>query len=569
MVGLLAVLCFLTGFSLMTQGRIARESKAVDTKSRAGTLYQDMRFWVGQEESLERKYRLEPGPDVRARHANAEQAVVADLEKLEHYDLPTANHLLGDHARYEGAIRRMFDAVDANRPRLVLQIDHDVADPIFDDFESEVFAKAKLATQRSLAASAKLRGDEVYARDAMAVAFGIGLLLLGSLGVLAIRFRRRLEAAELHRLAELALSDPLTGLRNQRAFQEDVGRELQQVARTGLPLALVMIDLEELKVVNESEGHRAGDERLCSVAEALLQAGRGADCAYRIAGDHFAVLLTDTRAWGALEFAQRVEQLLTNRELPILVTAGIAEALELRRRESLIRDADLALMAAKTLHQSAAVFTPEVAVELVGDGDGRQRRTLANALARAVDAKDSYTRSHCQTVSQLCALIAAEVGLDRERSTRLRLAGLLHDVGKIGVPDAILNKPARLTEEEFEVMKEHVILGHEIVASADLPVEAEWVRHHHERIDGHGYPDGLAGDEIPFESRIILVADAYEAMTSDRPYRRAPGQAFAIQELRKHAGTQFDPDVVEALCRVLGRAPALGRGAPLAAAQRP
>ena len=170
-----------------------------------------------------------------------------------------------------------------------------------------------------------------------------------------------------------------------------------------------------------------------------------------------------------------------------------------------------------------------------------------------MDAKDSYTRSHCQTVSQLAALIATELGFSGDRLARMRLAGLLHDVGKIGVPDVILNKPAALTEDEYRVMQAHSVLGYEIVQAAGLPQEARWVRHHHERVDGHGYPDGLAGDAIPLESRIILVADAYEAMTSDRPYRTAPGQAFAVQELRRGAGTQFDTHVVEALRRVLDR----------------
>src|SRR4051794_11372545 len=141
--------------------------------------------------------------------------------------------------------------------------------------------------------------------------------------------------------------------------------------------------------------------------------------------------------------------------------------------------------------------------------------------------------------------ISAELGLDRDRVARIRLGGLLHDVGKIGVPDAILNKPAALTDTEYDLMKRHSLLGGDIVEAADMYEESRWVRHHHERFDGTGYPDGLAGAEIPLESRIILVADAFEAMTSDRPYRRAPGQEFALDELRRNAGTQFDPDVVD------------------------
>jgi HD-GYP domain-containing protein (c-di-GMP phosphodiesterase class II) len=137
----------------------------------------------------------------------------------------------------------------------------------------------------------------------------------------------------------------------------------------------------------------------------------------------------------------------------------------------------------------------------------------------------------------------------------MRLAGLLHDVGKIGVPDAILNKPAALTDAEYEQMKRHSVLGAEIDAAAGLPREARWIRHHHERYDGSGYPDRLAGKDIPLQSRIILTADAFEAMTSNRPYRDAPGREFAIAELKRHAGTQFDPRIVQALCRALEPSP--------------
>ena len=459
---------------------------------------------------------------------------------------------------------------DAGAGAASLRADHAtyrrVADPVFTDSASADAARALAAylgnalareaddaadRARGLGEHASAKLDTVI-RGAMIVIVA-AVCIFTVLGLMLRAQRRRLNAAraeELERLAEMASSDPLTGLRNHRVFHEDLARELQHAGRTGLPLALALIDLDDLKTLNDMQGHQAGDARIRTLADTLRATMRGADQAYRIGGDEFAVILPDTRAWGALEFAQRLRAALPG----FSATAGIAEAEALRPRDELIREADMALLRAKALRQHAAIYT----LEMDPDGDAprvdeRHTQTLASALARAVDAKDSYTRSHCQTVSQLAALIATELGFTGDRLARMRLAGLLHDVGKIGVPDVILNKPAALTEDEYRVMQAHSVLGYEIVQAAGLPQEARWVRHHHERVDGRGYPDGLAGDAIPLESRIILVADAYEAMTSDRPYRTAPGQAFAVQELRRGAGTQFDTHVVEALRRVLDR----------------
>jgi putative nucleotidyltransferase with HDIG domain len=181
------------------------------------------------------------------------------------------------------------------------------------------------------------------------------------------------------------------------------------------------------------------------------------------------------------------------------------------------------------------------------------RWALAAAFARAVDAKDAYTSSHSSTVSTFCVLVAERLGLPPRHVAKIRIAGMLHDVGKIGTPDRILNKPGPLTPDEFEVIKEHPAKGAEIMRAATLDEEAVWILHHHERIDGGGYPAGLQGEEIPIESRIILVADALEALTSDRPYRKGRGTKAALEEIEANAGTQFDATLVEALLSVLGR----------------
>ncbi len=183
-------------------------------------------------------------------------------------------------------------------------------------------------------------------------------------------------------------------------------------------------------------------------------------------------------------------------------------------------------------------------------------RTQLTGLRRILtrdNAKDPYTHSHCETVSTIAALIAQEIGFDARRLAQVRVAGLLHDVGKIGIPNAILNKPGSLDAREWEVMRSHSRLGHEILAAAGLHEEARWVLHHHERLDGNGYPDRLAGEEIPLESRILMVADTFEAITSNRSYRPAASEASAIDELRRHVGTQFDARCVAALQAIVFR----------------
>lgn len=181
----------------------------------------------------------------------------------------------------------------------------------------------------------------------------------------------------------------------------------------------------------------------------------------------------------------------------------------------------------------------------------QEQRALAAALARAVDAKDVGTQSHSETVAQLSVGIAERLGVTGEHLERIRIAGLLHDVGKIGVADAILQKPGRLNSDERLAMDDHVEVGHAIMMAAELPTEAEWILHHHERYDGTGYPARKRAAEIPLESRIIAVADAYEAMTSDRPYQASIASQHALQELSSHAGSQFDGRCVNALIEVV------------------
>ena len=173
------------------------------------------------------------------------------------------------------------------------------------------------------------------------------------------------------------------------------------------------------------------------------------------------------------------------------------------------------------------------------------------ALVAMIDAKHLHTRDHSENVAAYAVALGLALGLEREHVVRLRRAGLLHDIGKVAVRAAILEKPSRLTDDEFAEIRTHSIVGGMMLAHAGLGDEASWVRHHHERFDGGGYPDGLAGEAIPLESRILFVADSFEAMTSDRPYRDGMPAEDALAELRRCAGTQFDPAIVDVLERLV------------------
>jgi diguanylate cyclase (GGDEF)-like protein len=561
---MVAGLTALAVFALSAQRGVVDKASAARTANRLAGVYEDARYWIGQNESLERKYRLEPSPSVLAEHGQAGRNLVTDLGRASALAGSASarralTRLLVAHERYESDTLRMFAAVYSGNLELSRSIDHRFTDPVFAVLEPYVFAQAGAASREATAQDARLVGAESSAFDAGLISIVLAVGLVGAMSLVVRRYRRAgtiLRANELARLSALVITDPLTGLRNHRAFHEDLQQELLRAATAGVPLALVLFDVDDLKSINDTHGHQLGDEQLRSLGAALTATQGTDERAYRIGGDEFAVILPSTGSWAGFQFAQRLQATLAQLGgVPLQATAGVSAARGACSKDEVIREADRALISAKRSGQAAAMFTPDMTPFESSSPlqvDEHHIRTLTNALALAVDAKDSYTQSHSQTVSNLCAAISTELGLTPEQVSRVRIAGLLHDVGKIGIPDAILRKPSKLTAEEFEQMKAHAVLGESIILAADMPERARWVRHHHERLDGLGYPDGLSHEEIPLESRIIHVADAFEAMISDRPYRTAPGQEFAIEELRRHAGTQFDEQVVEALMRVLG-----------------
>jgi diguanylate cyclase (GGDEF)-like protein/putative nucleotidyltransferase with HDIG domain len=386
--------------------------------------------------------------------------------------------------------------------------------------------------------------------------------------------RRTIEPdGRVEQLEEETRTDSLTRLGNHRGFHHDLSEAIARRASNGTVLTLMAIDLDGLKQINDAHGHPAGDEHIRKIAACLRQAVAGAGTVYRTGGDEFMVLLPGRRNWHALALAHKIDhvtRLTTGRRA---VSIGLTESLGTEGRHLLVHQADVALYEAKRTKLSAVAFhaglAPSTETAGFSDGPSHDQRALAAALARAVDAKDSGTRSHSETVAQLSVAIGERLGVAAANLERLRMAGLLHDVGKIGVADAILQKPGALRPDERKAMAEHVNIGHAILISAELPIEAGWVLHHHERYDGKGYPERLQAGAIPIEARIIAVADAYETMTGARPYRDPISVDEALAELQAKSGTQFDGRCVQALIDVVRDAvreqPAEDSAAPVAA----
>jgi diguanylate cyclase (GGDEF)-like protein len=371
------------------------------------------------------------------------------------------------------------------------------------------------------------------------------------------------------RAMRLALTDPLSGLGNHRSFQERLKHELLRAEADGEPFTLCMIDVDDFKRINDLYGHPVGDRVLASVGRRLRQNGE----AFRLGGDEFALLLPGVTADEALSTASSVLARIGSLELAevgsVTASAGVAGfPHQTFDRDDLIRLADSALYWAKEHGKNRVhVYRPDV-VELVelrrlAHGPDRAARFRAAAsLAKAVDARDTYTGSHSTRVAELSAWIAHRLGLDREHIELTRLAGSLHDLGKLAIPEEILRKPGPLTDPERLVLQRHPEIGHRMLESLGVDPLAEWVLHHHERWDGTGYPERLRGEEIPLGARIIFVADAYDAMTSERAYRGRLTPREAIEELERCSGTQFDPEIVAAFARELvNRTPALATAA--------
>lgn len=363
---------------------------------------------------------------------------------------------------------------------------------------------------------------------------------------------------------ERADRDPLTGLWNHRAFQKRLEEEAGRAQRTGQPLTIAVLDLDNFKFFNDAYGHLAGDEVLRCVAAALSAECRSYDTLARFGGDEFALLLPGLPLEEAALLAPRLRAALAtlgfrppgyDTVIPIGLSVGTAVfPEEAAVRHEAVELADARLRRAKTGGGDAEDFVVPLVARLTSYQDGF---SMLSALVTAVDNKDRYTRRHSEDVLRYSLQIAQELGLGDAVQEAVQVAALLHDVGKIGVPDAILRKPGQLSDEDFKAIQQHPLMGAIIVAAVPGFEETlDAVRHHHERWDGGGYPFGLQGTEIPLMARLMAVADAYSAMTTDRPYRKGMDTDRALSILEDGAGIQWDPACVAAFQRARQSTPA-------------
>ena len=366
-------------------------------------------------------------------------------------------------------------------------------------------------------------------------------------------------------LSRLASTDHLTGLYNQRAFSDRLANEVARARRHNRPVSLVVLDLDHFKLVNDTHGHDAGNRALAEFAGRLLAVRRSGEVLARVGGEEFAWILPETTGEDALGAAERARRAIEDTPFEgigtLTTSAGVCALEDAADASELFRHADLALYWAKANGRNLATRYAATELSLVTANEQTKRleraRALAaiRALAAAVDAKDPSTQRHSERVASLAAELARAAGWTEDRIALLTDAALVHDVGKIAIPDQLLLKPASLTPAEYGQIQTHSALGAQMLDDLLHPEQVTWIRHHHERYDGHGYPHGLAGEDIPEGARLLATADAWDAMTAERSYCSARTLDGALHEMTSCAGTQFCPTTIDLLTklRVQGR----------------
>ncbi len=405
-----------------------------------------------------------------------------------------------------------------------------------------------------LLAMDKVGGDVILV--VLSAAAIVGLLLF-----LTFRAAQRRISRQTDQLIESTRLDALTGLPNHGTLVGELALAIDWARKDGSPIGVALVDIDNFKLVNNSYGHDAGDGALTQVAAHLRDLLSERALVGRYGPDEFLVVTGGADVVALEPAIETIRRRLVDESLavaaveriPLSISAGIASYPETATSvTALLSMVAIALAEAKASGGDAtrvAGHVPEVTEEA-------RHFDVFQGLVLAIDTKDRYTKRHSEDVARYGVFLAHQLGLDREFIDGLRTAGLLHDVGKIGIPDSILRKPSRLSEDEYAIVKQHVALGDSIVRNVDnVEFVRAGIRHHHERWDGRGYLHALAGEDIPLVARILAIGDAFSAMTTTRPYRKGLSVEEALQRLGDAAGTQLDERLVVAFIRGIETVP--------------
>jgi diguanylate cyclase (GGDEF)-like protein len=388
-------------------------------------------------------------------------------------------------------------------------------------------------------------------RDMLVVTLAAAVVA-GAVLYLAFRSAQSRISRQTEQLLDATARDSLTGLLNHGALVAELGTALEHARTDGTPIGIALVDVDNFRLLNETHGHDAGDDVLLRVVASLAGQLDRTTVVGRYGPDEFLVIAPAAAITALEPNLERVRdvlvdeslQLEASERLPITISAGIA---------TYPSDADsvtgLLAAVAQILGEAKAGGGDEIRVCGRNEDAGEDTRTfnVLQGLVFAIDTKDRYTKRHSEDVARYAVFLAGQVGLEPGLIDAIRTAGLLHDVGKIGIPDTILRKPGALTAEEYGVVQQHVALGESIVRDlVSIEIVRTGIRHHHERWDGKGYLDGLSGEEIPLVARILAVGDAFSAMTTTRPYRKALSVEEALRRLGDAAASQLDERLVTA-----------------------
>jgi diguanylate cyclase (GGDEF)-like protein len=409
-------------------------------------------------------------------------------------------------------------------------------------------------------------------------------------GVIETRLARAINriAESMADTHDRATIDRLTGVYNRQALLSELFTEVERAARYDRPLCVAFVDIDHFKVVNDSFGHESGDRVLRGVAQVISGNLRASDMIGRYGGEEFMLILTETNVEEGASLAEKLRSLVErevfavegNPALSVTISIGIVGGVgQQLRMETLVRDADAAMYSAKSLGRNQTYIfaepdenarVPRAPISAAGRARAveigrRAREAATNFLAASLAPLPHHRGQPSAIISSIVVSMARSLQLPDTEVDRIRVAALLHDVGKIAVPAEILDKSSALTSAEWRSVVQHPRIGQVILEQAAALKDAvPIILHHHERYAGHGYPFGLRAAEIPLGARIVAIADAYDAMINDRPYKRAITHDAAIAELRRHAGTQFDPELVELFCDLYASTPPVPDPAVLA-----